>query len=93
MSAWERRFGAECWPRVLHLKPYAFVSAGAEASASGTAVRRQFVLPDADNTPVGLNADVYSNHYRLLALIWVTRREILRKQRIILPADVIARGA
>lgn len=92
-TEWERRFGSEYWPRVLRQQPYGFVAAATEARTSGTPVRSQFVLPDVDSQPVALDADAYSNHYRLLALIWVPRREMLRRRRIILPSDVLARGA
>lgn len=85
-AAWTLRFGSEYWPTVLRSQPYGFIVSAPEARLSGVAVRSEFSLPSVDNQLVRLHADVYSNHYRLLALIWVPRREVLRHRRIIVPS-------
>jgi hypothetical protein len=91
--AWQQRFGVACWPRVLYRQPYGFVTTANHARASGVPMRSQFTLPDLNNQPVQLNAEVYCNYYRLLALIWVPRRETLRRRRIIVPSLTSAHGA
>jgi hypothetical protein len=91
--AWARRFGSGHWPTVLHPEPYGFIASASKASVSSTAIRSAFSLPDVDNQPVRLHTDVYSNHYRLLALIWIPRREVLKRRRIIVPTNAIRRGA
>jgi hypothetical protein len=86
-DGWEQRFGAKTWPRLLQAQPYTFVTSASQACSSGSAVGTQFVLPDLRNDPVQLNVELYSNHYSLLALIWIPRREVLRRRRIIVPAS------
>jgi hypothetical protein len=91
-SAWQQRFGDACWPRVLYSQPYEFVSTANQARTSGVPVRSQFTLPDLSSQAVQLNADVYCNYYKQLALIWVPRRETLRRRRIIVPALTSSQG-
>jgi hypothetical protein len=83
-QAWQQRFGSACWPPVLYRQPYTFITTANQARASGAPVLSQFTLPDLDNQAVQLNAEVHSNYYKLLALIWVPRRETLRRRRIII---------
>lgn len=91
--AWQQRFGDACWPRVLYRQPYAFIATASRARAMGVPVRSQFTLPDLNNQPVQLYAEVFCNYYRLLTLIWVPRRETLRQRRIIVPSLTSAHDA
>jgi hypothetical protein len=85
-ESWEAQFGGPgAWPSVLRSLPYAFVSSAEAATTSGVAIRVNFVLPDLRNEPVTLNADVYCNQYVILVLVWIPRREHLRRRRIIVP--------
>ncbi len=90
--AWQQRFGDACWPKILYRQPYEFVATAAQARLSGVPAGSQFTLPDLDNQAIHLNADVYCNYYKQLALIWVPRREALRRRRIIVSALTSARG-
>ena len=84
-QTWQQRFGGACWPTVLHRQPYTFITTASQARTSRAPVRSQFTLPDLNNQIVQLNAELYCNYYKLLALIWVPRRETLRGRRIIIP--------
>ena len=87
-ESWGTQFGGPAtWPSVLRSLPYSFVSSAEAARTSGGAVRVNFVLPDLRSEPVSLNADVYCNQYHIFVLIWVPRRELLRRRRIIVPTS------
>ena len=82
---WMRRFGSEHWLPILRPQPYGFIGSAPQARITGAPVRSEFVFPDVNSDMVRLRADVYSNHYRLLALIWIPRSEALKRHRIIMP--------
>jgi len=87
-ESWETQFGGtSAWPKVLRGQPYAFVTSAESARTSGSAVHVNFVLPNLRNEPVSVNAEVYCNQYGFLVLIWVPRREHLRRRRIIVPTS------
>jgi hypothetical protein len=87
-ESWETQFGGtSAWPKVLRGQPYTFVTSAESARTAGCAVHLNFVLPNLRNEAVSLNAEVYCNQYRFFVLIWVPRREHLRRRRIIVPTS------
>lgn len=85
--SWEERFGpVYSWPSILRSMPYSFVELGPRARTAGAVVRGDFRLPDLRNDPVTLNSEVHSNSYMLFALLWVPRKERLRRRRFVVPA-------
>ncbi len=82
-TMWEQEFGRTFWPGVLHSQPFSFVDDAERARSSTGVVRTEFVYPNLNNKPVLLAAELYSNRYRLLVLIWKPRRELLRKAFVV----------
>lgn len=83
---WEARFGgAATWPKALLAQPYAFVNDIKAARRAEAPVGSNLVLPDLRNETVSLQAEVYCNQYKNFALIWLPRRELFRRRRIITP--------
>jgi hypothetical protein len=82
---WGEQFGEGSWPGTLLARPYTFVEMAEDARTSGVPVSSGCVLPNLRNEPTSLNVELYSNQYRLFALIWKPRRETLRRRRIIMP--------
>lgn len=88
---WESRFGGiEYWPYTLSTMPYSFITSVSAAHKTGTAVAGAVDLPDRRNETVTLATEVYSNTYKNFALIWLPRREVFRRHRIITPRHAAA---
>ncbi len=87
-AKWQTRFGdAAGWPHQLEATPYVFIDSIAPARRQGAAVPGALVLPDLRNESVTLSTEVYCNQYRNFALIWLPRRELFRRARIIAPRN------
>lgn len=90
-ESWGDRFGGiASWPKVLRDEPYAFVTSADAARTTGGSTQGHFVLPDLQNEPIALNVEVFCNQYRFLVLIWVPRRQRLRRRRIIVATSTAA---
>jgi len=89
---WESRFGpVRDWPWTLRAQPYAFVNSAQAARRTGEAISADVTLPDLRNDAVHLRTETYCNQYKLFVLIWVPRRELLQRQRIIAPSTAATR--
>jgi len=84
-AAWPEMFGDYIWPTVLRLDVYPFIEQAGAARISLTPVKTECSLASVDNTQVNLTVELYSNQYRLFALIWKPRREHLKRKRLIVP--------
>lgn len=83
---WESRFGpVRDWPWILRAQPYAFVGSAQVARRTAEAVSTDATWPDLRNEPIQLRTEIYCNQYKFLVLIWVPRRELLQRRRIIAP--------
>jgi len=90
-NSWKEHFGGiSGWPRDLREQPYSFVTLADTARSSGSAVRGAFTLPDLRNESVVLDVELYCNRFSIFALIWIPRRERLRKKLIIVSQPVRA---
>lgn len=85
--AWDQRFGSlHGWPTILRPVPYSFIALG-PAAVARSVISGTFRLPDLRNEQVDLKVEVYSNSYKLFALLWVPRKERLRHRRLIGPIN------
>jgi hypothetical protein len=81
---WEERFGpVTTWPPILRPVPYTFVSRCPDAVTMRSVVRDTFQFPDLRNEQVDLNVELYTNSYKLFALLWVPHRERFKHRRIL----------
>jgi hypothetical protein len=76
-AEWTRRFGCS-WPHVLDTATFPFIATIADPD-----IGRDEVLtwPDLDSEPVPLNAEAIWTRFGIALLLWVPRREILRRKR------------
>lgn len=86
-DGWTEMFGIDNWPRVLRSDDYPFVEQTSAARISLTPVKTEFTLKNIEDKSVDLTVELYSNQYRLFALIWKPRRELLKRKRLIVPGD------
>ncbi len=84
---WTRQFGpATGWPGVLRAEPYSFIQIAAAARTSISPPRTTFVMPDLNHTQQTANVELFWNSYRTFALLWLPRREALKKRRVLVTA-------
>lgn len=72
-AAWTQRFGHR-WPLLLTVDGFPFLLCTRDPQ------QRDFVWPDVNNESVALHAEVIKTPYNTLLLVWVTRRERLRRR-------------
>jgi hypothetical protein len=83
-EGWTRQFGpAIAWPTVLQAEPYAFIRVAPAARTSPSPPRTTFAMPDLRHALQTVNVQLFSNSYRTFALLWLPRRERLKKQRVL----------
>ena len=81
---WTTQFGpASTWPAVLRAEPYSFMKVAPAARTALSPPRTTFALPDLRQEQQTANVEIFSNSYRTFALLWLPRREILRRHRIL----------
>jgi len=84
-EAWTRQFGpATSWPGVLRADPYSFVQSAPGARTSFSPPRTTFVMPDLNHTQQTANVELFWNSYRTFTLLWLPRREALKKRRVLI---------
>jgi hypothetical protein len=76
-AAWTSRFGRS-WPRVLDAAGFPFIATIADPV---TGQDGRLTWPDLDCEPVSLKAEATWTRFGVLLLLWVPRREILRRRR------------
>ncbi|MGO8862077.1 MAG: ImmA/IrrE family metallo-endopeptidase [Acidimicrobiales bacterium] len=89
-AKWRSQFGDALWPKVLRPQPYAFVAEAGRVLSTAQVVETEFSLPNLRNEMVGLRVELYSNRHNIFALMWMPRREVLKRRRIIVPTPAPA---
>jgi hypothetical protein len=72
-SAWTLRFG-QTWPRRLTADAFPFIVCARDPQ------QHDFVWPDLDNEPVAVRAEAITTPYNALLLLWVARRQRLKRK-------------
>jgi Zn-dependent peptidase ImmA (M78 family) len=86
--AWAERYESPAgWPPVLRREVFGFVDDIVDLSGDAPLGSR-LDYPDLDNEPTGLQVELWSNTYHVFALIWLPRRERLKRRRIITPSEL-----
>lgn len=84
--AWRHRFDDPAqWPYVLREQPFGFVQQ-ARACRALASPKGEWTYPDRDNESCTLRVEAMSNTYRTFVLIWLPRRELLKRRRVIAQA-------
>ena len=80
--AWTKQFGpASAWPTVVRAEPFTFLKIAPAARTAPSPPRTTFAFPDLAHKQQIANVEVFSNSYRTFALLWLPRREVLRRRR------------
>jgi hypothetical protein len=69
------------WPSVLAEHAFPFLSAATQAQLLPAAAEAEWSLTDGTGQVVAARVEAFSNSYRTLVLVWVPRRERLKRQR------------
>jgi len=86
--SWEQRFERpDCWPRMLEAQVFPWVATARHAGGF-VPVEWEGFWPDRDNEMSPLCAEVISNQYKLLALLWRPTRQVLKRRRELVLPDV-----
>lgn len=72
-AAWVQRFGRS-WPQLMTTDGFPFLSCAQDPQ------QREFVWPDLDNTSVALHAEMIKTPYNILMLVWIAKRERLKRR-------------
>ena len=85
--AWSKRYGPSgAWPRVLASPPYNFVE-GIRRVDGLVPPRCNLSHPDLDDEINELSVELFSNSYRVFALIWAPKRERLKRKRLVVVGE------
>jgi Zn-dependent peptidase ImmA (M78 family) len=85
--AWTERYDSPShWPTVLIGEPYSFVD-DIRLMSSLSLPEPAMSYPNLNNEPTKLRVDLFSNSYKVFALLWVPRRQVLKRKRVIVPAS------
>ena len=82
--AWAQQFAVpRCWPSVLAASKFPFLAAADQTPARAASPRLEVAWPTVDGEPTRLLVESFSNSYRLLVLLWLPRREVLKRRRVL----------
>lgn len=85
-AAWGGRFDRpRVWPKVLCGQPYSFVE-DIKLMDTLSPPCATMTYPDLNNAPTELRVELFTNTYKVFVLIWVPRRERLKRKRVIVPS-------
>ncbi len=85
-ETWTRRFEHPLlWPTVLSAEPFTFVEQ-ARACASVGLPQGTWRHIDLNNEAATLRVDAMSNTYRTFVLVWLPRREVFKRRRVLASA-------
>ncbi len=85
-GSWRERFeDPAAWPRVLRAEPFGFVEQ-ARACAGFGPPEGEWQYPDRNNEIVTLKVEAMSNTYRTFVLVWLPRRELFKRRRVVATA-------
>jgi IrrE N-terminal-like domain len=85
-NTWTERYdNPGGWPQTLRVVPYSFVN---DIRNVDLPLRSPapMVYPDLNGEPTDLSVELWSNSYSVFALLWVPRRELFKRKRIIVPS-------
>jgi hypothetical protein len=84
--AWREAFEPPSrWPKLLSVDAYPFLAEVARLGMEESPIKFTTSLADLDGKPRELNGELISNHYKLLVLLWLPRRERLSRRRVLAP--------
>jgi IrrE N-terminal-like domain len=85
-NTWRERFeDPAIWPRVLQAEPFSFLEQAHACAAVGRPAG-EWQYPDRRNEITTLNVEAMSNSYRTFVLVWLPRRELFKRRRVIVSA-------
>ncbi len=85
-NTWRDRFeDPAVWPRRLTAQPFAFVEQARACATLGPPVG-EWQYPDRNNEITTLKVEAMSNSYHTFVLVWLPRREVLKRRRVIADA-------
>lgn len=83
-QAWTTQFGPpSAWPNIVRVEPYSFIKVAPAARTALSPPQTRFALPDLAHKQHTANVEFFSNTYRTFALLWLPRRELLRRRRVL----------
>ena len=84
--AWTESYDpASSWPRVILGPPFDFV--GEIDRLHDTPIRTTIFYPNLADEQTTLEVELWSNSYKVFVLMWVARRELLKRRRIVVPSS------
>lgn len=84
-TTWTDRYDRPAdWPKLICAAPYAFVSGIPQLA--GLPMRSALPYPNLNNESTTLQVEMWSNGYRVFALMWVAQRQRFKRKRIIIPS-------
>lgn len=85
-AAWNDRFAPpRSWRQPLTVPPFDFLLDAQEAHVTDGPVGRDMSLCDREGRTVGVQAEIFSNQYNLLVLLWLPRREWFKHRQVLVP--------
>lgn len=85
-DSWRERFDDPAiWPRVLSSEPFGFVEQARACGGLGIP-SGEWAYPDRNNEITTLKVEAMSNSYRTFVLVWLPRREVFKRRRVIASA-------
>jgi hypothetical protein len=85
-TSWRERFeDPALWPRTLAAQPFGFVEQARACGGSMPPIG-EWHYPDLNNEITTLKVEAMSNSYRTFVLVWLPRREVLKRRRVIASA-------
>lgn len=82
-ASWRARFeDPTVWPPVLLRDSFSFVEQARACNVIGPP-HGEWTHPDRNGEPIALRVEAMSNSYRTFVLLWIPRRERLRRRRVI----------
>jgi len=85
-TGWRAHFeDPATWPTVLRSNPFGFVEQ-ARACAGWGSPAGDWTYPNRNNEITALRVDALSNSYRTFVLVWLPRREVFKRRRVIASA-------
>jgi len=85
-AAWRDRFeDPTAWPAVLQSDPFRFVEQARACAAIGRP-DGEWTYIDRNNEPMTLKVEAMTNSYNTFVLVWLPRRELFKRRRIIASA-------
>jgi hypothetical protein len=89
-QSWTERYDSPThWPQILYATPYSFINDVAHVDIPFRSTA-PMTYADLNGQPAELSVELWSNSYRVFVLIWLPRREMFKRKRILV--STTARG-